>query len=264
MGKRGLRRDASPERGRVRHGRSGDGRSFWGGVPPPARVQLALSCLLASREMPFPSTEWRQRPSARRLRGTPPPGALGRSSGISQVNQSHFTVTKHGILATTARLHGRKNVPGSPRQRRPLPSCSHVAVWPHTRTTPARCAGNRRPHTEPVPAATESQGATRATAAPSGGGGGETKGPGATSWGGAMGRAQQPPAQMHTTPRLGRKRHRLTTWPRGAPFLCPLKARSLGTRTHDGHRTTCTTDPSRTEGPDWLHRTVDLAKKTTP
>lgn len=95
-------------------------------------------------------------------------------------------------------------------------------------------------------------------------GGGETKGPGATSWGRATGRAQQPPAQVHTTPRLGCERHRLTTWPRGAPFLCPLKARSLGTRTHDGHRTTCTTDPSRTEGPDWLHRTVDLAKKTTP
>lgn len=65
---------------------------------------------------------------------------------------------------------------------------------------------------------------------------------------------------VHTTPRrlgserspadAGRAEGRCSNpGPPDAPFLCPLKPHSLGTRTHDGHRTTCTTDPSRTEGP---------------
>lgn len=126
------------------------------------------------RDAPSRALSGRQHPSARQLRGAAN-GHLGKELGHQPRQPSKFTVIKHGILAKTARLHGRKKVPGSPRQRRPLPSRSHVAVWPHTRTTPARASCHR------------SQGHSFATAAPSGGGGGETKGAGATSRGGATG-----------------------------------------------------------------------------
>lgn len=132
------------------------------------------------RDAPSRALSGRQHPSARQLRGAAN-GHLGKELGHQPSQPSKFTVIKHGILAKTARLHGRKKVPGSPRQRRPLPSRSHVAVWPHTRTTPARS------HTEPVPAAT----GHRATASPLQPhlevGGGETEGAGATSRGGATG-----------------------------------------------------------------------------
>lgn len=122
----------------------------------------------------FPSTEWPAAPQRTAAEGAAN-GHLGKELGHQPSQPSKFTVIKHGILAKTARLHGRKKVPGNPRQRRPLPSRSHVAVWPHTRTTPARASCHR------------SQGHSFATAAPSGGGGGETEGAGATSRGGATG-----------------------------------------------------------------------------
>lgn len=212
------------------------------------------------RDAPSRALSGRQHPSARQLRGAAN-GHLGKELGHQPSQPSKFTVIKHGILAKTARLHGRKKVPGSPRQRRPLPSRSHVAVWPHTRTTPARASCHR------------SQGHSFATAAPSGGGGRGNRGSRCHFTGrGDRRRAEQPPARCTRRPAGSAASGHLPTraGPRGAaatPALLTLPSSAPWNLTHWGPGLTTGTGqharptPAERKAPDWLHRTVDLAKR---
>lgn len=165
-------------------------------------------------------------------------------------------------MAKTARLHSRKNVSGRPRRRRPLPSRSRVAVWPHTRTTPAGRTGTDVTHGAPCQLPPSHR-------APSGGGGRRKQRDPVPLHG--AGRQEEGLAASGTgAHRLGSERGHLPTWGRGAlqqprpsGRSLPLPPEASLTGDQDSRRAQDNTHdgPQQTEGPDRLHRAVDLAKK---